>query len=114
MKVIAVRPVYYGDIRRRIGDVFSIADQPRRAAISEKEAELATFKEAADKSGKVPQAFSSIAMRRAPKGAVENVSTAAQGVATRNEELKKQFMGDPEGRNLLSGDDDGDDRSSAI
>jgi hypothetical protein len=53
-------------------------------------------------------------MRRAPKGAVENVSTAAQGVATRNEELKKQFMGDPEGRNLLSGDDDGDDRSSAI
>jgi hypothetical protein len=114
MKVIAVRPIYFGDIRRRIGDVFMIPDQPRREAFSEKEEKLETFKEAADKSGKVPQVFSSIAMRRAPKGTVEKVSTSLDGVAARNEALKKQFLGDPEGRNLLSAEDDDDDRSSAI
>jgi len=69
MKVMVTHPQggYFGVIRQRQGDVFLIPDEPRRTP-SAKELNLAVCKEIVDKKGTVPEAFSSLWMRKAPQG----------------------------------------------
>jgi len=99
MKVISVsvNGGFFGELRRRQGDVFNIPDTPRRTP-SEKEAKMPQCKEAMDKNGTVPESFSSLWMRRAPKGTPEKLSVtppaSLTGTLSLDEKTRRQ-LGSP-------------------
>ncbi len=113
MKVISVATNggFYGDLRRRNGDVFMIPDVPRRTP-SEKEAKLEACKEVMDKAGTVPECFSSLWMRKAPKGSVEKISAAPRASAPSGADLSRARIapdpggpGAPDPGDFVGGDD---------
>lgn len=85
---------FYNYVRRRIGDVFTIPDEPRRALfpgeqnlVNKNDEMKAVYERIKDKDGKVPQDFSFRWMVPVAEVTPERVTTAQQSVNQKNEEI---------------------------